>query len=411
MTDKLFRYISLMCGMRMMHPAGLACMLTLVLAGCSGGAPASDEPDEPEAPAAACIMQLHLDLGSAAAPASRANSTDSDVLESGSGRENYIDPQDLQVYLFEATASGADETASKLICCLTSDLNSSRSQIQLEPVDDKRTVYRLSFDVKDVLENAETDPQSFKVMVLANWGTYPEVTPGVTTLANILSGSLADFASPFTLSDDNDHKIPFYGIRQYDNIRFTRNVPVQPAGDLWLLRALAKIDVCDAADSERKIAYVQFHCWNSKYYRAPLQPYDAAGGTQSVTSPSLPNGTYQGSGWVWPEYQNGGYYWCAERDSKNHIVFYTVEFKNTGRPTGVNQAHYRSEIVITYDDGEQFLLEFKYYSDTTSGKKDEYYDLLRNYWYQFVVKRTGKKIDVCIEPYVIVPNLEPEFGV
>ena len=408
MTDKLFRYISLMCGMRMMHPAGLACMLTLVIAGCSGGAPSPDEPDEPETPAAACIMQLHLDLGSAAAPASRVNSTDSEVLESGSGRENYIDPQDLQVYLFEATASGADETASKLICCLTSDLNSSRSQIQFEPIDDKRTVYRLSFDVKDVLENAETDLQSFKVMVLANWGTYPEVTPGVTTVADILNGSEADFASPFTLSADNDNKIPFYGIRQYDNIRFTRNVPVQPAGDLWLLRALAKIDVCDADDSERKIAYVQFYCWNSKYYRAPLKPYDAAGGTQSVTDPSLPDGTYQGSGWVWPQYQNGGYYWCAERDADNHIVFYTVEFKNTGRPTEVNKPHYRSEIVITYDDGEQFLLEFKYYSGENEGM---YYDLLRNYWYQFVVKRTGKKIDVCIEPYEIVANLEPEFGI
>lgn len=376
MTDKFFRYISLL----------FAALALLPAAGCSSST--SDEPEAPEHHA--CMMELYVNLGTRADDArSRAGATDGYEYVDGTGLENYIDQTDFNVYLFT--------TDGTLITCLTDPAKSGITDFRLDRA--AESLYRMSFRVDGVLKDAETVAQSFKIMMLANWGTYPTVTEGATKIDDILAGSEAGFSSG-TLDKDSN-RMPFYGVQSYENVSFDKDNQKIHEKVFFLLRAWAKIDVHADEDSYSEISKVTLKRYNGRFYKAPLKnpDYTDADGRCTITTLSLPDNPYQ---------------WEQDKDIEltqgedGHFTIYVPEYRNVGRA----DSETRAELLLEYEDGVTHTVEFKYYSDPPAGSaKDDFYDLRRNYWYEFIVKRTNEvTVNVCIEPYT-VKTLDPEFGI
>ncbi len=96
----------------------------------------------------------------------------------------------------------------------------------------------------------------FKTVVLANWGTYPDIVDGVTTLDDLCCpvqtngsrlGQFSCFASAGYQIDDTDVKyIPMFGLKDYTGVNFLSQETTDlssNSGGINLLRSVAKVEV------------------------------------------------------------------------------------------------------------------------------------------------------------------------
>lgn len=124
----------------------------------------------------------------------------------GVGYENYIgiSEGDFAVYLL-------DEVSNTVLANVSTPVLTVQTSVA------PYKTYRLDFGVSSNLYG-RLNGRSVKVLFLANWGTYPNVTVG-TALTNIVEGpaSIKKFV-PFGSSVSQTERIPMFGIRRYDNI-------------------------------------------------------------------------------------------------------------------------------------------------------------------------------------------------
>lgn len=173
--------------------------------------------------------------------------------EAGTGYENYIDIEDgdFRILLFDATNDTYLTTFEPT---------------SIRPTDN--TEYPQTYYVEGEL--SETYDNNFKLVVLANWGNYPELS-ATSTIESVCSdaASIFTYTAPFTPSATQ--RIPMYGVKLCTAT--LRPDLLTDLGQVDLLRAMAKIEVkCSAEGFE--LSGVKLHRYNTKGYCAPTGVYD-----------------------------------------------------------------------------------------------------------------------------------------
>ncbi len=190
-----------------------------------------------------------------------------DGYENGNQYENTIDISggDYRVYFYNSTD---DTYIAKLegatVTSTDADLN---------------TTYTIEGEVPEELRSYTT----FKVVMLANWGTYTEPTAN-STIDDLCNASTAVFSASTYFTNPENTYIPFYGVHQYDNVTFTNNGTTELSGNLTLLRALAKVEVIlTNATDELSFDDVSIVHYNSQGYCAPTGVYSQSDYGQPTT--------------------------------------------------------------------------------------------------------------------------------
>lgn len=235
---------------------------------------------------------------------------------------------------------------------------------------------------------------TFRIVVLANWGVdnYPqdeELTVGVTTISDICNGIGAKntyvYDYPYTPSAATP--IPMYGVKTCTMpLTSDRYIDI---GDLYLLRALAKVEVVCKTGSGLELASVNLANYNTKGYRAPLGMYD---NTSYVSAPYIPEDAVDTQ-------TSLAFHVSAD---KSKAVIYIPEYDNTGSAP-------HSQLSLTFADNtdKHYTVDFREYSD---GKPaGSWLDILRNCCYRFTVDKTAE-FTVDLIPYGVI-ELDPGFGI
>lgn len=206
-------------------------------------------------------VNFTISAGNPAFYGTRASSFDAPSLGNGTEWENHIDVSggDYLFYLFDA-----DGTFREIL--YVKDINPSGNG---------------NFVVK---AEARETYSNFTIVALANWRTkgwnmldsgnsYPVLTMGTSTIDEIWTSSAGlrvyDTESrKFTPSATS--LIPMYGARTYSLEKSAFNSEEISLGSIYLIRALAKIDVYTAAGLEITLNSVQLNRYSNCFHCAPI---------------------------------------------------------------------------------------------------------------------------------------------
>ncbi len=187
-----------------------------------------------------------------------------DDYEDGIGSENTINvtSKDYKIYFF--SYKDGDEKGGTLLTEFSPSSTTTSST-------SSGTKYTVSGTIEKTLLD---DNPSFRVVVLANWGSYPTVTEG-STIDDLTEGDNTTFSasSKFQINDNN--LIPFYGVQEYTNPSITEGETIKLNPEIGLLRALAKIEVVVSDDSDAEIKSIEIVNYNSEGFSAPDKVYTA----------------------------------------------------------------------------------------------------------------------------------------
>ncbi len=179
-----------------------------------------------------------------------------DGYENGNQYENTINAAggDYRVYFYNSTD---DTYIAKLEGVTVSSTDA-----------DLNTTYTIEGEVPEEL----LDYTTFKVVMLANWGSYTEPQAG-STIADLCNSGTFNASTYF--SSTNTAYMPFYGVHEYSGVQFTANQTTELSGNLTLLRALAKVEVILTNDASDDVSFddVSIVHYNSAGYCAPTGVY------------------------------------------------------------------------------------------------------------------------------------------
>lgn len=301
---------------------------------------------------------------------------DTTKYETGIGYENYIGiaQKDFLFLLFDSNGKFVE----------------TMKVIAIYSVDDAKS----PSDYNVLCTLTKKPDATFRIVVLANWGadSYPgdaDLTAGVTTISDVCEGIGAKntyhYDSPYTPSATTP--VPMYGVKTCTMPNTTdRYIDI---GDLYLLRAMAKVEVICKAGSGLELASVNLVNYNTTGYSAPQGMYD---NTNYTTAPHIPEDAV--------DTQTSLAFQVSADKSK--AVIYIPEYENTG-------AVPRSWLSLTFADNtdKHYTIDFREYSD---GKPaGDWFDILRNCCYRFTVDKTAE-FSVDLIPYGVI-ELEPGFGI
>ncbi len=314
-----------------------------------------------------------------------------DGYENGNKYENTIDivKGDFRVYFYN---SEDDTYIAKLedatVTSTDADLN---------------TTYTIEGEVPEELRNYTT----FKVVMLANWGTsaYAEPQTG-STIDDLCDAETAVFNASTYFSSDNTTYIPFYGVHEYDDVTFTNNETTELSGDLTLLRALAKVEVIlTNADDGVSFEDVSIVHYNSQGYCAPTGVYSQDDYGQPTTCATdyvdglhLVNKDSSGDGVN--DSENAANATTTRTQAFNKDEDATVDTWTLYLPEYDNSGEDYSYILIKTQYGEEHKVYFAEYVD---GKTDAYdeggtgdrWNIRRNNLYRYYVTvTTEEEVDV-----------------
>ncbi len=234
--------------------ATLAATLTLVLVSCSE----TDEGYQWITP------QTHGDVQVTLAVQTRASEATA-IYGEGTEWENYIgtEDNDLRVYFF--TYSAGDETDNTLITVFTPTEISAKE-------DEASMQYTMTGSMDDKIMNYA----NFKVVVLANWGSYPTVTES-STIDDLVEGANTTFSASTFLTEcgvDETHRIPFFGVQEFTGIDWSSRKQ-DLKGVISLLRAIAKVEVIVPVNEKGEASFssVEIVNYNASGYCAPKGVY------------------------------------------------------------------------------------------------------------------------------------------
>lgn len=440
----------------------LAC--GLVACGCSSD---TDEPQPGPDPAREVVGTLgfYINMGDTFGSSRYGTSrTPTDgPYDPGSGYENYIDFNGGDVHLYAFTGNNTENTEKKNV--LYQEITGI-TVIPVEPYESDPTVikryYYVTFPVtREFKEYFEKN--HLKLVMLANWGTYPEVAarpdasgsstaaetdalqPDAATIKDLVTESDAavmeySYRSPVTPSTlgtgEGKHLIPLFGVSDFGTVTDLVSGSAKWLGTLNLLRAFAKVEVYDAPDSpvHIKAAYITRH--KTKLYKAPKNVFDEGDYVKGSydpdygNAPSVPADTedptdrYSGSNdfesidkipmekiAIPSDSDDGNGDGANNTDSRHRFVVYVPEYRNVLLNNSPRPDVDRMRIGLEYDNNAEFYIEFATYKDNeTTGKSeaDTYLNVCRNYWYQFEITK-DREVKVYVVPYA-VKSLEPGFG-
>lgn len=451
----------------------LAC--GLVACGCSSD---TDEPQPGPDPAREVVGTLGFYInmgdtfGSSRAGTSRTSRTPTDgPYDPGSGYENYIDFNGGDVHLYAFTGNNTENTGKENV--LYQEITGI-TVIPVEPYESDPTIikryYYVTFPVtREFKEYFEKN--SLKLVMLANWGTYPHVAarpeasgsstaaetdalqPDAATIKDLVTSSDAavmeySYRSPVTPSTlgtgEGKHLIPLFGVNDFGIVTDLVSGSAKWLGTLNLLRAFAKVEVYDAPDSpvHIKAAYITRH--KTKLYKAPKNVFDEGDyvkgsyGPDYGNAPSVPadpedlTDRYSGSNdfesidripmekiAIPSDSEDGD--GANDADSRHRFVVYVPEYRNVLNGSKRSDDA-RMRIRLEYDEKEldengqqkQYYIdiaEYKFSNATQKSEVENYLNVCRNYWYKFEIKKTTRIMNVVadIQPYAEI-NLNPPFG-
>lgn len=266
---------------------------------------------------------------------------------------------------------------------------------------------RLSSKTYEVTGKVDADmPSNFKVVVLANWPSYPQnLVRGVTTVADICSADNARFSYHSIYQLSPSELIPMYGIKECKNVTL-RDKIIVPLGTVHLLRAMAKVEVL-GTEGPWTIEEVKLHNYNGFGYCAPADVFNEADyvrydyALDFNTNIHIPTGAFMQSALSLGEVASG------------HFVIYVPEYQNTLNGIGIGN---KATLGIRFKErtDKEYAVDFKYYqspsADVTEGTP---FDIRRNYDYRFVIHKVGEEaelqLSVDVLPYTQY-DLYPEFG-
>lgn len=234
---------------------------------------------------------------------------------------------------------------------------------------------------------------TFKVVALANWGlgNYPQapsLVEGVTTIADVCQAAtyrnVYAYNTPFVPSPQTP--IPLYGVKTCNMTLVAGKY--NDLGDIYLLRAMAKVEVVCKQGVQLELASVTLQGYNTKGFCAP-SGMDA--NTIYASETHIPDGALAGETDILD---------FALSPDKDKAVIYIPEYRNTDAAPCV--------LTVTFADntGKHYPVEFReYINGAPEGNR---FDIVRNCYYRFTVDRmTDFEVDVV--PYGKV-WLEPSFG-
>lgn len=378
------------------------CILALLpCASCSDGKSEMEEEMTAAGEDAPVTMSLTIQT--------RAIQSNVENYERGSKYENYIDINggDYKICFFtnyEATDDKADPAADTYI-------TSFEPNGYFVTEGDDYYTYSVVGEVPTEL----LAYSNFKVVMLANWGSYGDLEVGETTIDDICGE---------TWSEDNHNHythlenfelgpgklIPFYGVHDYEDITFEKGKAVTLPKPVTLLRAMAKVEVVLDVDKDKTFSfeYVTLHRYNEEGYCAPEKVYskddydhDYTWNSDFVDDVHLVNGYNDGNGT--PVEKELPFLQTKERSDEDEEtwVAYAPEYDNT---TEIDDYSYIEVKLKGYD--KTYKIYFANYDD--DGKTTAYsdaetdfsdrYDIRRNYLYRFVVS-VGNDIRVFVRKW------------
>ncbi|MCD8307657.1 MAG: hypothetical protein LUD51_05495, partial [Clostridia bacterium] len=165
----------------------------------------------------------------------RLTATDSPATgyEAGTDYENYIDlsGKDYRIYFFTNKVSGGNDT-------FIAEFSSSSF------VADETETYK-TYSMLGTVPKALTFYDTFKIVILANWGTgnYPTLDSS-STIADVCEpAGCGTYSCTDGFTPGATSLIPFYGVQEYENVSFEENKTTTLTNPVNLLRAMAKIEV------------------------------------------------------------------------------------------------------------------------------------------------------------------------
>lgn len=321
--------------------AALTCLAPLC-SGCvsemeTGIDPVSSEP----------MMSVNVMLSG---PASYGGGAGNNGFESGTGAENYLELTrgDYRIYFFDTEGRYLDRFVTTGIPV----------QTETEDVNGVTTWYYHQF--KGAIPHDL--PLAFKMVMLANWGVYPDteggpvLVPGETTIADMCAHAGSRFtrltpdADGNWLDTESGRLIPFYGVREYDMRDYVDPADIvdgQIRGDIFvdlshprvsdgdtslpLLRAMARVEVvldnpfasfsdvritrvnpegyCAPENAMLHTDYFHGYDWDTDFSRVPHLPGgDNSPAASPVAMTRVPVAEGAPERWVAyiPEYRNAG---------------------------------------------------------------------------------------------------------
>ncbi len=251
---------------------------------------------------------------------------------------------------------------------------------------DLNTTYTIEGEVPEELRNYTT----FKVVVLANWGTYTEPVEN-STIDELCNASTAVFSANTYFSSTNTTYMPFYGVRQYSNVTYNSD-ETRLDGALTLLRALAKVEVIltNANGDDRDFEDVSIVHYNSQGYCAPTGVYSQSDyGQPTSWATDYVDGLHLVNNGKNDDANSGGMSTPVQTFNKQEDTtadtwtLYLPEYDNSGEDY--------SYISIRTTDGREHKVYFADYGDagTTDaydeGGTDERWDIRRNNLYRYYI--------------------------
>lgn len=264
------------------------------------------------------------------------------------------------------------------------------------------------------------DYTDLKLVLLANWGTYP--TMDENTTIDDLAGFVAEQqvskdpsttyeASGILTPGDGKH-IPMFGLKECSNLLWVNGM-LTWAGDMWLLRAVAKIEV-RAAEGTPAIESVVLTHYNKRGTCAPMNVYEESQYVNANKDDYKPLGhlTLPGGN------NDPGSPYSITPDENNVFTVYVPEYQILADPTQPKgelvddfsrlQVRFK-DLDYTYD------VDFKYYTEDAAmdnhANVGDYFDIKRNYYYRYNLRLNKFDLlpEVRVIPY-IETILNPDFG-
>ncbi|MCM1254977.1 MAG: hypothetical protein NC221_02535 [Duncaniella sp.] len=381
-------------------------LLAVVLWSCSSDIDQPSDPVSPEGVAVARV-EFFMTVGDNAGSVSRTTPTDGSY-DPGSGYENYINlaGNDFQVLFFSGEDNGSE---SKFLNKL------ELIGITVEGETTSSKTYRVLGRVpQKMLRDAD-----FRVVILANWGEYPTLVAEETTLDQLCANQNATFEFNQAATEIGaENPIPMYGVKKFGKVVFD-DAGYGNLGTLHLLRAYAKVDVMVHSEvSERwKISSASITYAAGKGYKAPANVYDESDYVHNsytsdyTDSPNIPADNETVTNLLFTKVS----------DTPSTYRIYIPEYRNVNADG--TQVATPARIAVNFVDkntnlpsflGEQFI-DFKYYvaPSGNSELKNKPFNVMRNYWYKFEVKKideiAGLDVNLDVQPYASV-ELDPGFG-
>ncbi|MFV0323545.1 MAG: hypothetical protein ACK5LF_04080 [Bacteroides xylanisolvens] len=341
-----------------------------------------------------------LDLGNTVYGTTRATPTNGEYAP-GSGLENFIDfsQKNFRCYLF-----GTDNTFINTL-----------DAVSIQCVDEK--IYSIRLRLKDTEEVKKTLTTGCRFVFLANWDSYADPVPRITTIAELCTAPPAKFEfSQLKTLLSADNLIPMYGVKEFESgvQDFIDGKMISDLGTIHLLRAFAKVDVninfVDFAETPVVTSVSLTHS-NNKGYKAPA---NVTKEEQYVTGSWLTDYTPVNI----PEDVTDIALELTKDGSTGHYITYVPEYRNVNNLK--EPVDNRSRIKVCFTIGDVAVgghkveqeIDFRYSDNPPTGVvPGQHFDIARNNWYKFNVTAKGKDIvwTVDVIPFTSV-ELEPDYG-